>query len=495
MPLTYQQVINEGILDALATVYRDPTNASVLLTSIGFPEARQPTFPVDGEASMTFWSRVCQLIANGVLVGGFEVLVATAARNYPGHPVLGRFRPPEPGAPPQVAENAAQPPQPSDVSIIVTGWADVQRLLDRARLVATELRIPPESVNLGFANMEGVLLTLANWQPEQALHLADRLRVPQNGHTVQTTVATSQFRDYLISQLFVEGPDQARFEINDIRASTPVRDVAQGVIATQYDPKVFQGTGGNRRQVVVDRVNDNGSTERLDPNQSLHDQNIRDGETLHVSPEATAGAVHPFVREEALARARGQVIEYAKSHPNFKVSANAIHAPTEYIFDFRVPGFASPPTPGERPIPIDDHQVFLVLPADFPMKAPEAFWQTDIFHPNVHPKNGKVCLGALGENYRPGLHFGELCQLLVDIAGYQNYALRGYNPDASKWAMTEDGQQAIMRIGGRSVSERYFQELQEEFGIEYVQKLLQELGIEVDLTVESAPRPLRIRRV
>ena len=30
--------------------------------------------------------------------------------------------------------------------------------------------------------------------------------------------------------------------------------------------------------------------------------------------------------------------------------------------------------------------------------APEAFWQTPIFHPNIHRETGKVCLGVLEEH-------------------------------------------------------------------------------------------------
>ena len=48
---------------------------------------------------------------------------------------------------------------------------------------------------------------------------------------------------------------------------------------------------------------------------------------------------------------------------------------------------------------------------------------------------GAVCLGVLQDSYSPGLDFGLVCQMLVDMAGYRNYELtEGYDPDAGRWA-------------------------------------------------------------
>ncbi len=89
MPITYQDIINQGILDELATVYRNSTSADLLLTAIGFPTPMRPIFPDSGNP-MEFWAEVCQQIQHGVIQGGFEILVDAAARNYPGNPVFNR---------------------------------------------------------------------------------------------------------------------------------------------------------------------------------------------------------------------------------------------------------------------------------------------------------------------------------------------------------------------------------------------------------------------
>jgi hypothetical protein len=311
-------------------------------------------------------------------------------------------------------------------------------------------------VELGFRTARGtVAIDLPTEDSQLALQMADRLgrelgaREPGLG----LNVATNGYRDIFIQRLFVEGPDQQRFEFNGVAASTRVRDIAQATIS-QYEDQVWpREKTGQRRPAVVDRQMPDGSTRRLDPDSTLEQSEVRNGDTLHVAPGAQAGSVHPQIREEALARARAQVLTYAAAHAGFEVEANVHHAPTEYLFRFDAPSWAPSAAAGEGPRPISRHEVFLVLPPDFPMQAPQAFWQVPIFHPNIHPTNGAVCLGALADRYRPGLDFGELCQTLVDIAGYQNYEIReGYNKEAQEWALSPEGQMAIEAHGGQSVT-------------------------------------------
>jgi hypothetical protein len=124
------------------------------------------------------------------------------------------------------------------------------------------------------------------------------------------------------------------------------------------------------------------------------------------------------------------------------------------MFRFRAPGWGPPRTTGADPEPVDEHEVYLMLSPDHPVLAPLAIWQTDIFHPNVDAKSGKVCLGVLEDHYRPGINFGMICQMLVDIAGYQDYGARDgfYNDEAMKWATSERGQELIVSRGGQSLS-------------------------------------------
>ncbi|MCP4697649.1 MAG: hypothetical protein GY862_12475 [Gammaproteobacteria bacterium] len=258
----------------------------------------------------------------------------------------------------------------------------------------------------------------------------------------------------VIPRIYVEGPDSARFELTDVPLTTRISEIARATL-TEYDDKIWpHDNTGYARPAVVDRVTRDEGHERINPNSTVEENNFCNEETLLVSPESTAGSVNPLIREEALARVRIQILGYAKSHPGFQVQANAMQTPTEYILTFAAKSFGPPLSSDRAPYSVDEHQVFVFLPADFPMKAPQVFWQTPIFHPNVHPKNGEVCMGVLQNNYTPGLDFTLLCQMLVDMAGYQNYALREYyNAQAAKWVQTEEGQAAIKARGGRPITE------------------------------------------
>ena len=66
----------------------------------------------------------------------------------------------------------------------------------------------------------------------------------------------------------------------------------------EYDDKMWpRDRAGHVRNTVVDRVNQNGTSERLNPHSTVGDSNIRHGDTLHILPESTAGNVNPLIRD------------------------------------------------------------------------------------------------------------------------------------------------------------------------------------------------------
>jgi ubiquitin-protein ligase len=494
--MTLQEFISNGLLEAFSNHITSPQNAVIILESIGFPRNGRPRFPARGSDTTPYWIDVIQSIVAGRLTTGndLQILVDAASRHYPTNDLFSKFatqsqpqQPPEgkqqeaspqpdsasatpvatrpnetqSQAPPSPTPVPPQPPPQTKrsefVYLTLRGWENIESLIDTARMLADTVGMDPQSVIFATASADGVALELTGWPPDAARQLGQTLTQQAPRGEVQFTVASCQFREYLLSRLFVEGPDQQRFELNDIPASTPVRDIAHGVIGSEYyDPKMqASGTGLGKREVVVDRENPDGSTQRLDPDKSLHDHGIREGETLSVSPESTAGNVHPAMRDMALARVRNEVLDFAESHPGFEVLANSPFAPTEYKFHFHAPSFGPNPAGGE-PLLIDEHQVRLTLPGSFPMAAPDVFWLTPIFHPNVRqedPGYGYVCLGPLKDGYRPAMNFGDLCQWLIDLASFQNYAVQeGMSGEAQQWAVTPEGQIAIEQRGGKSVS-------------------------------------------
>lgn len=127
-------------------------------------------------------------------------------------------------------------------------------------------------------------------------------------------------RDYLIDRLYVEGPDQARFELTNVPTSTRVADVARAVLG-EYDPKIWLDSSGKPRRAVIDRVAAGGST-RLRPDSTLYEQNILEGETVHVAPESTAGC---FPLDAQIARPDGSTTSLAELQVGDSVESPAVH--------------------------------------------------------------------------------------------------------------------------------------------------------------------------
>ncbi|MBT2510188.1 hypothetical protein J7I98_30910 [Streptomyces sp. ISL-98] len=239
----------------------------------------------------------------------------------------------------------------------------------------------------------------------------------------------------------------------------------------QYGPGFTDAT----RSTVIDHVQADGQGRRLDPDATLHESGVQDGDRMRVGFETTAGAVNPLDRQDALYRVRNQIVAYAESHPGFGVSADSALLPTEFEVEFEQLSFGPPTSPGGEPPEITHHVVLIQLGPEFPETAPEVYWLTPVFHPNVFPNydceqsrayaqsKGLVCLGLLAESYQPSLSFGTLCQMLVDMAGFRNYSLfeptgelgpdgnprvRGnfYDRTAAQWV--DEHQDRIIAING-----------------------------------------------
>lgn len=283
--------------------------------------------------------------------------------------------------------------------------------------------------------------------------------------------------DYLLRQIIVEGPDGRSFRFNDVQASTTIGTLGRELI-DQYP----EGLPGSENPMVINQVNADGSGERVNPDNTVHQEGIREGTRIRVGFQRQAAAVNPLDRRDALFGVRNQIKEYVDARPGLKVWPNSPALPTEYEIEFTEPSFGPPAKPGEPPVDIHVHELSIVLGPEFPITAPRVRWLTEIFHPNVFPtyecealrqqlfRRGLVCLGTLAESYQPSLHFGDLCATLQDIAGYRNYsvfvlsddpddpetgqpALRGdyYDREAAGWAISAEGQARIRDIGGAPV--------------------------------------------
>lgn len=469
----------DQLREAIAGIY-DGTAMNQLLDRIGFPRGRRPALAT---AAAT-WGEIFREFDNGIMERPWRRLVVAAFRDYQTNHVFRDLfarhilaTPPPRGdraprgagqpAPPAATPNGPVPPPAivDDVCHVIV-YIDTGEDAERVRNELERLDLGPAPV---WVTEHGVAFRVNTDDP---IALRRALQDADFGYIV---VEPGQ-PDYLYRTLWVNGPDGRRFRITDAPARQTVENLADGVL-DQYTP--FQGTN---RPTVVDRVGVEGLGDRLDPDETLHDAGVQDGDELRVGFQATAGAVNPQHREEALYRVRNQIIAYARSHDGFGVKVDWPELPREYTIEFPGRSFAPDPDGGPEPVETDGpHRVLIRLGADFPMTPPHVYWLTPIFHPNVYPMyeceaarsrrelQGLVCLGELAVSYQPALDFGELCQTLVDIAGFRNYRLfeatgeidaQGravlaedyFDAAAARWAAAH--QDRIRAIGGRLVGRR-----------------------------------------
>jgi hypothetical protein len=444
-------------LEALAGTYPDLTRACLILDAIEFPPQRRPPF---NSTSEVFWSEVFRELLQGIIPAPFQRLLEQVLRVYGSNTtymdLADRYL-----RPAQVVEEPSTrpaPPQPT-CHVIFRAASPQERdeaaaFLHRSGLGPVEIWSTPAAVSFQVnatepADLRGLLdETMFGW-----------------------TVVAPGNPDYLLHQLYVEGPDGRQFRITDAPAQQTVGNIAAEVVGTYPS---FQNT---KRPAVVDYVQAGGYGRRMNPDRTLDEEGVRDGDRLRVGFQATAASANPDDREDALFRVKNQILGYASEYPDVRVSANSDLAPTEYRLEFKQPSFAPPEAPGGEPSTSELHVVALQLGADFPVSAPQAFWMTPFFHPNVWPNyespqlreneraGGLVCLGALDESYQSALDLGELCAMLRDIAAYRNYSVYKadgtvdaagrpgrrvdfFDPAAGHWVLSPEGQRRIIEIGG-----------------------------------------------
>ncbi|WP_037677791.1 effector-associated domain EAD1-containing protein [Streptomyces griseus] len=306
--------------------------------------------------------------------------------------------------------------------------------------------------------------------PERVTALRNTLR-DRGASDLEILQQVHGHRPHIFRKLHALGPDQQPYEFDNVPSTTTGHDIAAAVLG--FGEGALRERLARRRRTVVDRSVPGGDWVELDPlSQTLYDSGVRDGDTLRVSPESTAGAGAPQSRIRAILRVKREILRYAQQHgDSFRIDhMDDSEFPTVYDISFDALGFRPPPEgapPGTLPMPQPSHTVTILLGPDFPYGAPVAVWQTPVFHPNIlgperppgfppGAPDGLVCLGPLNRAYRPTMDFGRLCQMLVDIAGYRTYDVRSHNDGgegwfnarAAAWAASEKGEGMIKDIGG-----------------------------------------------
>jgi hypothetical protein len=463
----------------LPSLFDQREGAQILLVDIGRAQMRQPGW----HTPEAFWHSELRELERGAVEDGIVRLIRAAAERYPANQALlgmlqeldtagvqGMPEQPEDGDEPEVQAGKPDLPPPQIVeqfhTLTLMGsdrHDDFLRLVRRLVDPAAEICYATTAQS-GQLPMAAVLISdpgAAAGDVERRVH--DEMQGWGEGVSVE--YQTSQARPYLLRRIVVDGTDNRRFELRNVPSTTPLEEIARAVLQN------YTGDGSRPRRervrTAVDRVRPDGSADRLDLGRTLSDAGVQDGDELRLATEATAGRVPPALWRESVLRAQLQINQYARNHPGFVIAeTDDPNLPTRYTIEFTARGFAPPTDPEAWPLspPLQsEHRVVIVLPADFPVRAPAAVFLTEIFHPNVlaapvkmTPK-GFACLGALQDAYRPDMDFGQLCQMLVDMASYQQYETRemreadgeGYlNLAAARWARSDAGQQRIADRGG-----------------------------------------------
>ena len=199
---------------------------------------------------------------------------------------------------------------------------------------------------------------------------------------------------------------------------------------------------------LIDPNNPNIS-KRLDSNKTIKELGLYDDAVLRVFPESIAGAIDEHKRITALIAAHKQMEALKRTNSKIDFTPNMSQAPTRYTIVFHEKGICGLKEDGHTPIILDHHELEIKLGPNYPGEAPSVRWITPIFHPNIRPKTGDVCLGVLREKYLPGLGLAKLVVMLFEMLQYRNYDIDNpFNPKAAAWAEKEAHQTFITEIGG-----------------------------------------------
>jgi ubiquitin-protein ligase len=62
-------------------------------------------------------------------------------------------------------------------------------------------------------------------------------------------------------------------------------------------------------------------------------------------------------------------------------------------------------------------RINLKIPPDYPVSPPKAYFVTKIFHPNVHPSTGEVCVDTLKRDWKPELTLNDILLVRKTLVG------------------------------------------------------------------------------
>ncbi len=205
--------------------------------------------------------------------------------------------------------------------------------------------------------------------------------------------------------------------------------------------------GSSRRERAVVDIDRGGDWQRCNGNDTVHEAGVQDGDRMRVYSDTVAGAVDPRRREAYLNNVQMQLEELARRDERVAVRPNLDRSSDRYEIALSCGGWGPPESIADKPYRTREQEILLEYPAEAPDVPPLVWWRSDVFHPNVSPKNGFVCLGALQESFTPLFGPRELVLMLIEVSEYRNYELDGVlNREAAIWAQLRP--ELITKHGG-----------------------------------------------
>ncbi|ETR67381.1 MAG: hypothetical protein OMM_11661, partial [Candidatus Magnetoglobus multicellularis str. Araruama] len=246
MPITCKQMRTQGILDEFIKLYYQSSQIGALFAKANIDLSHFPEF---GKLKIKdWWQNVCTELGNGVAgTDGMDRLIKGAADDYPGNEKFNPLKPEKSN--PNNRENNG-----GNISINLPETYqpdDVIKILDKVQNIALTTGAAI-AINIGFQASTHLSLTIQNFKSqEEVTQLAKEIeqKLTEDGHQCNVQIEPYNFRDYYTDPLTAEGPDGQRFALDQIRASTPVKDVARGIMNT-YSDDIWPSRDGQKTQAV-----------------------------------------------------------------------------------------------------------------------------------------------------------------------------------------------------------------------------------------------------
>jgi glycosyltransferase involved in cell wall biosynthesis len=259
--------------ELMAKLYVDEQAARWALLTAGMRPQTLPAF----QNPASFWVAAFeQAEQEGKLDVVLAALIAAAADTYSGNPEIQAMRAEwgaEAGAPVEdgpfrtLTLIGADLPGEFEATVReALGSADVQLLYVTHQ--QSSVLIPDAGEDL--TRLQRIQETMQTYAPETK---------------VQVVAEEHEFRPYLLSSLFVSGPDLSAYLLQSVPATVTPVDIAAAIVA---ETRGWSDRPGVPVRTVVDTETAAGFA-RLDPEKTLHDNNVKDDARLRVGIETLAG--------------------------------------------------------------------------------------------------------------------------------------------------------------------------------------------------------------